>query len=439
MRHNSQPGWWQALLSKLGLNRKELRAWAWYDWANSAFATTIMVAVLPLYYADVAAANLDQNLRTAYWGYTASFSLAVVALMGPLLGTFADRSHSKKKLLALFTACGVLGSCALFFVHEGDWLLASVAFVVANIGFSAGSVFYEALLPHIANEEEIHRVSTAGYAIGYIGGGVLLAINLAWIMAPDTFGFADKGSAVRWSLLSAGLWWAVFSIPIFRHVPEPMIGSVENRGSVWRQLYQSGVELVQTFHEMRRYREAFLFLLAYWAFSDGIGTIMKMGTIYGREVGIGTPDLIAAILMVQFVGIPATFGVGWLADKIGAKRTLFLTLIVYSFASLCGYGMTKSWHFWMLAGAVALVQGGAQALSRSLYALMIPPTRSAEFFGFFSFSSKMAGVIGPLAFALLSQFTGGGRSGNLIVLGLFIIGMLLLKMVDIEAGKRAVK
>ncbi len=428
----AKPSQW---LKSLGLDRKELRAWALYDWANSAFATTVMVAVMPIFFANVAAANLEPNMRTAAWGYTSGISMFLIAFLGPILGVVADRYQAKKKFLAVFTGLGVLATAALYGVQTGDWLFAAVCYTLGHIGFQAANIFYESLLPHIASDKEIHRVSTAGYAIGYIGGGVLLAINLVWIMKPEMFGFADKTSATRFSFVSVAMWWAVFSVPLMRWVPEPPSSeNVVNHVGLGTALRATFRELKRTFSNVRQYRSAFIFLLAFWAFSDGIGTIMKMATIYGLEVGLQQNDLIAAILMVQFVGIPATFFIGALADRIGPKNTLYITLAVYTGVTFVAYFMTTSFEFWILAGGVALVQGGSQALSRSIYAVMIPRKQSAEFFGFYGLSSKLAGVVGPLVMGAISQVTGNSRSGILVVFVLFVVGIGLLTRVNVEEG-----
>ncbi len=423
--------------NRLGLDRKELRAWALYDCGNSAFATTVMAAVLPTYFADVAAANLAPHLRTAYWGYIASLALAIATLMSPSLGIMADQARAKKKYLRWSTIVGAVASMSLYLVTEGDWVWAAIAFVVGDIAFSAANIFYESLLPHIASRREIHRVSTAGYAIGYLGGGVLLAINLAWIMMPEKFGIPDKGMAVRLSFISVGIWWLWFTIPLLRHVPEPTNGqALEPLASFGQRLLGSLSSLAHTLRGFRQYRQAFIFLLAFWIYNDGIGTIIKMATIYGKEVGIGTTDLIGAILLVQFIGVPFSFLFGLLADRIGTKTGLYLSLTIYLLITILAFYMQHAWQFWILALGVGMVQGGSQALSRSMFATMVPKQRSAEFFGFFSVSSKFAGIFGPLMFGLIGQMTGGSRLSILAVALFFLVGMILLRFVDWEQGQK---
>ena len=425
----------RGVLGALGLHRPELRAWAMYDWANSAFATTIMAAVLPVYYNKVAAAELPEYLRTAYWGYTQTAALIVVALISPVLGAAADRLGAKKAFLRFFMAFGIVGCAALWFATEGRWLLASAALVVGTIGFAGADVFYESLLPHIAKPDEIDRVSTAGYALGYVGGGSLLALQLAWITWPSTFGLPDAGVASRLAFVSVAIWWIVFSIPLFRVVSEPP--KQANTGGFSAAVLDGFRQVALTFREVRRHRQAFLFLLAFWLYNDGILTIAKMAAIYGAEIGIGQTDLIGALVLVQFLGIPCTFAFGALAGRIGAKNAIQLSLLIYTGISVLGYFMTAAWHFWVLACGVALVQGGSQALSRSLFAILIPPGKSSQFFGFYNVSGRFGSIVGPLVFAAVSQLAGGSRLGILSLIVFFLGGMAILARVDEQVGRKA--
>ena len=431
----SGPRWLRAL----GLHRRELRAWALYDWANSAFVTTIVAAVFPIFYASVAAADLPGDEATQRYAFTTSVALALVALLTPVLGAVADYLGAKKRLLGSFLALGVLATATMFFISQGQWLFASLVFVLGNVGFSSANVFYNALLPHIAGEDEIDRVSTAGYALGYLGGGLLLAINLAWILAPDTFGLADADVATRLSFVSVAVWWLGFSLPLFRRVPEPPRQLESDEIVSLNPVRVAVTRLVETFHEIRGYRHAFLFLLAFLAYNDGISTIIRMATVYGTEIGLGQTDLIGAILLVQFVGIPFTFLFGLLAGRIGAKRALYLGLSVYVVVSVLGYFMSEALHFYALAILVGMVQGGAQGLSRSVYASLIPRHKSAEFFSFFAVGDKFAGILGPFIFGLVTTLAGSSRLAILAVIAFFIIGMALLTRVDIPAGQRAAR
>jgi UMF1 family MFS transporter len=411
-------------------HKKTINAWVMYDWANSAFATTIMAAVLPVYYASVAAANLEGNLATVYWAYTTSISLLIAAVISPVLGAAADFLGSKKKLLAAFALLGIFGTALLYFVKTGDWLMASIFFIIGDIGFAGSIVFYDALLPHVARPDEMDQVSAKGYAIGYLGGGILLAINLGMIMlAPSEM----TGLMSRLSFLSVALWWFVFTIPLLKVVKEPprhVLKSEEGRNPV----RVSFSRIINTFREITNFKDLFTFLVAFWFYNDGIGTIIKMATIYGAEIGITQTTLIGTLLMVQFLGIPFAFLFGWMAKKIGAKKSIYISLLVYTFIAIGGYFMSQEWHFWALGVAVATVQGGSQALSRSLFGRMLPRSKSAEFFGFFSVSEKFAGIAGPFVFGIVGQLVGHSRLSIVSLVVFFIIGAALLTRVDEKKG-----
>jgi UMF1 family MFS transporter len=369
-----------SLLARLGLDRPDLRAWAMYDWAASAMQTTIMVAVFPIYFVKVAGANLAESGATQRLATVNSLALVVIALVSPVLGAVSDYGGNKKPFIAAFTGLGAAAVAGLFFVERGDLALASWLFMVALIGVAGAFVFYESLLPHIARPEEIDRVSTAGYAMGYVGGGILLAFNLAWIQKPAWFGLPSgpglSGHAAtlpaRLAFLSVAVWWVVFSLPLFRRVPEPPRRLESDEWVGESPVRVAFVRLGETFRELRGYRQAFLMLLAFLIYNDGIQTIIKMATAYGTELGIDQSALIGAILLVQFVGIPCSFLFGMVAGRIGAKRALFLGLLAYTVISILGYYMKTAAQFYVLAGLVGMVQGGTQALSRSLFASMVP-------------------------------------------------------------------
>jgi UMF1 family MFS transporter len=415
-----------------------------YDWAASAMQTTIMVAVFPIYFVKVAGAGLPESGATQRLATVNSVALVVIALLSPILGAISDYRALKKQLLAGFMMVGVLAVAAMFFIHRGDLGLASLLFTISLIGVTGSFVFYESLLPHVARPGEVDRVSTAGYAMGYVGGGILLALNLAWIQRPDWFGLphgaglseAESTLPVRLAFLSVAVWWVAFSLPLFRRIPEPprLLEPDERRGqNVVRTAFD---RLGETFRELRSYRNAFLLLLAFLIYNDGIQTIIKMATAYGTEIGIGQSALIGAILLVQFVGIPCSFLFGMVAQRIGAKRSLFIGLLMYTAISVLGYFMTTALHFYLLAGLVGMVQGGTQALSRSLFASMIPRHKSGEFFGFFSVFEKFAGIFGPLIFAGTIATTGSSRNAILSVIIFFAVGAALLWPVDVAEGQR---
>jgi len=417
--------------------KKIINAWCMYDWANSAFATTIMAAVLPTFYGAVAGAELPGNMATVYWGYTSSIALLIAAVLAPTLGALADYLGAKKRLLAVFALIGIFFTSLLVLVSRGDWLLASLLYVLGEVGFSGSIVFYDSLLPHIARPEDIDYVSSKGYAMGYLGGGILLAINIVMILFWQQLGLPSQEMASRLSFLSVGIWWAVFTLPVMRHVPEPPTAAV--RGAQANALQATFQRLSSTFHDIQRYRELTKFIIAFWLYNDGIGTIIKMATIYGTEIGIGQTDLIGALLLTQFIGIPFSLLFGKLPKRIGTKPAIYLALGVYTLISILGYFMTEAWHFWVLAGMVGLVQGGSQALSRSLFGVMVPKAKTAEFYGFYDISSKFAGIVGPAIFALVGQITGSSRLSIISLVIFFVVGGLILTTVNEKEGIRVAR
>ncbi|MBN1351681.1 MFS transporter [candidate division KSB1 bacterium] len=427
----------QKLLRSIGLDRKETISWAMYDWANSAFATTIMAAVLPPYYSKVAGFSLPANVASAYWAYTTAIALFIIALISPILGAVADYMGAKKRFMGAFAVFGILFTASLYFIERGNWLEASILFIFANIGFSGANIFYDSLLPHIARKNEIDQISSAGYAVGYLGGGLLLLLNIFWIQSPQTFGIPDTATASRLAILSVAVWWAVFSIPVFNNVREPIRLISRSEISNIKPLRAGFRRLFQTLRDIPKYRQLALFLAAFWFYNDGINTIIKMATIYGTEIGIEQSDLIGALVLTQFAGIPFTFAFGFLANRIGAKRAIYLGLCVYMLISIGGYFIQEAWHFWLLAFAVAIVQGGTQALSRAMFSNIIPRSKSAEFFGFFSVFAKFAGILGPVTFAFISQLAGSSRLSVFALVLFFLVGMIILAKVDLKEGERA--
>ena len=436
--------WPRRILDALGLNRPELRAWAMYDWANSAMVCTIITAIFPIYYSKVACAGLEPGVASGMFATATVIGMVIIAVLSPILGAFADYSARKKKLLGVFLALGLGAVASMYFIHTGDWLLASVLFILANIGANGSFVFYDALLPHIASHDEIDRVSTSGYALGYLGGGLLLALNLAWYLKPAWFGLPagpnPNESAttlpMRLAFLSVAVWWFVFSIPLFRRVPEPPAFHSPDELGGMSPIRAVLNRLAATSRELRRYRQAFLMLLAFLIYNDGIGTIIRMATVYGTEMGIEQGAMIKAILLVQFVGIPCSFLFGMLAGKLGAKGSILLGLAAYTGICIVGYSMRTETDFLILAGLVGIVQGGTQALSRSLFASLIPRDRSGEYFGFFAVVEKFAGIFGPLLFAVINRQSGSSRGAILGVIGFFLVGGFLLWMVDVDEGQK---
>ena len=410
-----------------------------YDWANSAFQTTIIAAVFPIYFHKVAAAGLPPAEATSRFAWTTTIAILIVALIAPLLGAIADYAAMKKRLLAVFMAVGVVATFAMYWIQRGDWLFALVLFAIGNVGVAGSIVFYESLLPHLVSESELDRVSSAGYAIGYLGGGVLLAVNLLMIQRPAVFGIPDAGVATRLSLASVAIWWLLFSIPLFRRVPEPARRTNPGDARGANAVAIGLTRLARTFHELRHYRQAVLMLMAFLLYNDGIQTIVRMATTYGSELNLDENAMILALLITQFIGVPFAFLFGSLAGRIGAKRAVFLGLAVYAGITVLGYFMTNATEFLLLAMLVGMVQGGTQSLSRSLFASMIPRHKSSEFFAFFGVFERYAGILGPAVFAWVVQHSGTSRNAILSVVLFFVLGAAVLTFVDVEAGRRAAR
>jgi MFS transporter, UMF1 family len=434
-------------LQALGLHRKELRAWAMYDWGISGMQTIIMTAVFPIFFVKVAAVGMNAERASAWWGYVNTIGAVLIAVLAPILGALADFKAAKKKFLIAFMLLGAGATAAMFFIQRGSMVYASVTFILSLAGATGSMTFYEALLPHIADESEIDRVSTAGYALGYIGGGLLLAISLLLIQKPELVGLphgpglspADSTLPARLSFVAVAAWWVAFAIPVLRIVPEPPRGLEPDEAARTAPIRASIARLGTTLRELRDYKQAFLMMLAFTIYNDGIQTIIKMASVYGTELHIDQGQLIAAILLVQFIGIPAAFAFGSLAGRFGAKRSIFFGLLVYTGICIFGYFLRTARDFWILAIVVGLVQGGTQALSRSLFATLVPKHKSGEFFGFFSVFEKFGGILGPLAFAVAAQLAGSSRVAILSVIAFFIVGAWLLTMVDEKAGAAAAR
>jgi UMF1 family MFS transporter len=416
-------------LAKVGLVTPEQRAWAWYDWANSTYFTVVITAVFPAFFGSYASAGLDPAQATARFSAITTFSVALIAITAPVLGAIADYTGLKKRLLFCFMVIGVVSCAAMAAIDRGGWQFAALLFVVGNIGVSGSTVFYDSLLPHVARREETDRVSAAGFAMGYVAGGILLLINLAWILRPQTFGFADAASATKAAFVSVAIWWLLFSIPIFRTVPEPRVElDAAEKPDSW--LTGSFARLGRTFREIRKYKNAFLMFLAMLLYQDGIQTMIRMAGIYAAEVGIGQEAQIGAFILVQFVGIPFAFLFGALGTRIGTKRAIMIALAVYTVTAIVGYFMDSVTDFYILAGLVGTVQGGAQALSRALFARLIPQNKTSEFFGFFAVAERFATVLGPLVFWISVTVTGSSRTAVLFIIVFFIAGGAVLTRVN---------
>ncbi len=411
--------------------RRAQDAWCLYDVANSGFQTSVVSAILPPFFAAVAGRHMAAHEATALWGYVSAAALAVAALLAPLMGAAADQLGRRKPLLFACVLVGAAGTIGLSLsADDPRGLIAS--FAVAFVAFAMGNVIYDALLPSVARADELHRVSARGFAWGYLGGGLLLALHAALLLMPQRFGLSGVGEATRIAFASTAIWWVLFSLPLMRRVPEP----AETRTAPSLAALPGAVfgQLAETLAGVRKRPQLFRFLIAFWLYSDGIGTIVKMATIYGAELGFGTGHLIGALLMVQLLAAPAAIGFANLAGPLGPQRAVILGLLGYAGITVFAYRLSEPWHFWALAGLVALVQGGTQALSRSMFASLVPASQTGVMFGFYSVSEKLAGVMGPLIFAMVTQAMGGGRLATLTLLPFFLGGAWLLSRVDLARG-----
>lgn len=432
--------------------KKSIWSWAMYDWANSAFATTVMAGFFPIFFAQYWSSGVANVDTTARLGFANSIASLVVALIAPFLGAIADKGTAKKKFLFTFAFLGVVMTGSLFMVQQGQWQVAAFMYIIATIGFSGGNIFYDSLLPAVASEKKVDHVSSLGFAMGYIGGGVLFLINVLMYLKPEMFGIADGATAIKISFLSVAVWWAVFSIPVFLWVKEPQFEK-ENL-SILQATKEGWQQFVGTFKAIRHLKVVGMFLLAYWFYIDGVDTIIRMAISIGTSLEFPASSLIVALLIVQFVAFGGSLLYSLLAKKIGAKESLYVGIAGYSLITLVGFFMNQVWHFYALAVAIGLFQGGIQAISRSLYSRIIPANKSAEFYGFFNLLGKFAAVIGPSLMAVISLLTRNAnditigattlgnmsiRYGVLSILLLFIIGGLFLRKVDIEKGKKEVE
>jgi UMF1 family MFS transporter len=434
------------------VNRKSVWGWALYDWANSAFATTVMAGFFPVFFKQYWSYGADINLSTARLGFANSIASLLVALIAPVLGAIADKGAAQKKFLIFFAYMGVLMTASLFFVQKGQWAWAVFIYAMGSIGFAGANVFYDALLPTVADEDNIDYVSSLGYGLGYLGGGLLFLLNVLMTLWPQKFGFTDAGAAVRFSFLSVALWWGLFSIFTIRWVPEAIISAPSlNPHNFVRQGFQ---QLISTLKEVRHLKTIFLFLLAYWFYIDGVDTIVRMAVDYGMSLGFDANQLIVALLIVQFVGFPAALVFGKLGQHWGVRKSIYLAICIYIFITLWGTMMRKPHEFFILAITIGLVQGGIQALSRSYYSRLIPIGKTAEFYGFYNMLGKFAAILGPALMGAISlaarrilmppspsteqmQQVGqlASRWGIASIIILFILGGILLYFVDEEKGK----
>mgnify|MGYP003950776131 CR=1 FL=1 len=414
-------------------DRKKVLSWAFYDWANSAYSTTVMAGFFPIFF-EKYWSNPDDVIQSTYQlGIANSISSIIIALVSPILGAIADRGSAKKKLLITFAFLGVLMTSGLWFVQQGEWKLALFFYVIASIGFMAGNIFYDSLLPSVASRDKVDYVSSLGYSLGYLGGGLLFLVNVLMYLHPDRFGIPDSSTAIRLSFVSVAIWWGIFTLPVVLFLPEP----TSERSVPLRKAISSGfLQLRETYDHIREMKVIGTFLLAYWLYEDGVATIVRMAVKVGSSMGFAAGDLITAILMVQFIGFPAAILYHWFGTRIGVKNAVLIAIGGYGMITLLGYFMTDRLHFYLLASLIGIFQGGIQALSRSLFTRLVPKNKEAEFFGFYNMLGKFAAVIGPVLMGWIMVMTGNPRMGILSIVSLFILGGLFLRKVDFEEGER---
>ena len=411
---------------------KKIWSWALYDWANSAFSTTIVAGFFPIFFEKFWSDPDDVIHSTFQLGIANSASSIIIAILSPILGVIADRGSARKKFLFTFAFLGAVMTGSLFFLNQGQWQFAIVIYILASVGFMGGNIFYDSLLPNLAEKDKVDYVSLLGFALGYLGGGLLFLVNVLMYLYPDWFGIQDSTMAIRISFVTVGIWWVTFSLPMFFFVTEQ---KVENSVPFLQATKTGFFELKKTFRRIKKMKTVAVFLLAYWLYIDGVDTIIKMAVKIGSSLGFETSDLITALLMAQFIAFPSALLYNWFSKKIGVKNAVFIAIFGYAFATFLAFFMESRTHFFCLAALIGIFQGGIQALSRSLFTRLIPKNREAEFFGFYNMLGKFASVIGPFLIGWITLITGNIRIGILSILFLFISGGFLLSKVDFKKGE----
>ena len=409
------------------LKRKRVISWALYDWANSAFATTVMAGFFPLFFKSFWAADLSPAESTAVIGTTNSLAGLLIVLLAPFLGAYSDLGKFKKKFLAFFALLGVLSTGYLYFIPQGDWVIAASLYALAVIGFSGGNIFYDSLIASVSKQDQRHKVSSLGFSLGYLGGGLLFVINVLMYLNPAWFGLSSQSEAILWSFVSVAVWWAVFSLPLFMSVEEK--SNTEISKGLFENINEAFKAVASTLREIKKHKRVAIFLIAYWLYIDGVDTIVRMAVAYGSDIGLDASSMITALLLTQFVGFPATLVFGIYADKIGFKKILTIGISIYILVTFYAYYMTTALEFYILAGTVGLVQGGVQAISRSFFSTIIPVNKEAQFFGFYNLVGKSAVFLGPVLVSWVALIFGNPRFGILSLLFLLVPGLILLWMV----------
>lgn len=406
------------------IKNKSIIGWAFYDWANSVFATVVIAGFFPIVFKSYWASDLTDSESTFWLGSANAMASLIVVFIAPLLGTIGDKFNLRKPMLMAFMLLGVIATAMFYSVQQSQWLYVLVLYVLATIGFMSANIFYDALLVPVSKNSQIDKVSGLGYGMGYLGGGVSLAICVYLSQQPQVLGYENAIDVVLMSFLLVAVWWLVFSIPLAVWT--------KDKEQTERKSHSTGVfsETLGVFKSVLANRQTRLFLFAYWVYIDGVDTIIRMAVDYGMALGFESGDLIFALLITQFVGFPAAIAYGYIGYRIGVKQSLLIGIGVYILITLLGYSMTTTTEFYILAVMIGLVQGGVQAMSRSLFARMIPQGKSAEYFGIYNMLGKSAAIVGPLMMGGVALLTENHRYSILSVLMLFVVGGLILSRVQ---------
>ena len=432
----------QSDVQQTGSNRREQVGWYFYDWANSAFSTTVVTVFLGPYLTSIAqnAAGTDGFVRPlgipiladSFFPYMVSLSVLLQVFFLPILGAVADYSNLKKRFLGIFAYLGSFATICMYFLQGSNYLLGGFLFLVANLSFGAAIVFYNAYLPEISQADERDKVSSQGWALGYLGGGLLLAFNLAFVQILAPSWGISLGDAVRISLASAGVWWAVFTIIPLTMLKVRDVGQALPKGET---LMTVGFkQLRHTLKDLPKYPQTMLFLIAYLLYNDGIQTVIALSSQFGsQELGMETGSLIQLILMIQFIAFFGALLFNYIANAIGTKRAIMLSLVVWSGISIYTYAFLETqFQFFILGGILAIVLGGSQALSRSVFSQMIPKGQESEYFSLYEISERGTSWLGPLIFGLVLQITGSYRLGILSIVIFFVAGLILLAFTNVR-------
>ena len=402
---------------------REKFSWSLYDWANSVFATTVLAGFFPLFFKSFWAGDLDDATSTALLGTVSSVAGLIIVLIAPILGAMADLSRNKKLFLLIFALLGIISTSTLFFISYGFWEWSLIIFGLSIIGFSGANIFYDSLLIDVSSDEDRNYVSSMGYALGYLGGGILFLINVLMYLYPSYFNLNSQTEGILYSFLSVALWWFVFSMPLFLFVKQKKINDIADFKNPFKQSF---IRVLNTFREIKKYKPVLIFLIAYWFYIDAIDTIVRMAVAYGTDLGFDSSKLIIALIFTQFIGFPATFAYGYLAEKFGLFNMLVVGILIYILICVYSLFITSATDFFILAGLVGLVQGGVQSVSRTIFSRLIPQDKATEFFGFYNLIGKSAVVVGPALVGWMAYIFDNPKAGIISLLLLFIPGIIIL-------------